>query len=113
MTLTLAVLVLGFGLSRVDSQTFDIETGVFNTLPCRLCILATVCLTQVWMMWRFINFQLRRWREYRAEQWGRRKISAVTAARGRIVRREQGHHENGLVKSENGASPRVRKTRSP
>ncbi|XP_078063473.1 translocating chain-associated membrane protein 2-like [Mustelus asterias] len=113
MTLTLTVLVVGFGLSRVEYQTFDIEKGIFNTLPIRLCILATVCITQAWMMWRFINFQLRRWREFRAEQASRRKITGVMATRGRVIRREPGHHENGLIKSENGASPRARKTKSP
>ncbi|XP_072371623.1 translocating chain-associated membrane protein 2-like [Scyliorhinus torazame] len=113
MTLTLAVLVVGFGLSRVEHQIFDIERGIFNTLPIRLGILATVCTTQAWMMWRFINFQLRRWREFRAEQAARRKITGVVAARGRVIRREPGHHENGLIKSENGASPRARKTKSP
>ncbi|XP_048392529.1 translocating chain-associated membrane protein 2 isoform X1 [Stegostoma tigrinum] len=113
MTLTLTVLVVGFGLSRVEHQTFDMERGIFNSLPIRLCILVTVCSTQAWMMWRFINFQLRRWREFQAEQASRRKIVGAMAMRGRVVRRELGHHENGLIKSENGTSPRTRKSKSP
>jgi translocating chain-associated membrane protein 1 len=28
-------------------------------------VLAAICLSQAFMMWKFINFQLRRWREQR------------------------------------------------
>lgn len=30
----------------------------------RITVLAAICLSQVFMMWKFINFQLRRWREH-------------------------------------------------
>lgn len=30
----------------------------------RISVLASICLTQAFMMWKFINFQLRRWREH-------------------------------------------------
>ncbi|XP_051868686.1 translocating chain-associated membrane protein 2 isoform X2 [Pristis pectinata] len=113
VTLTLAVLVVGFGLSRVHHQTFHVEKGIFNTLPIRLGVLLALCLPQAWMMWRFINFQLRRWRECQLEQAARRKVVGAAGTRARSQRREPGHHENGLIKSENGASPRTRKIRSP
>uniref|UniRef100_A0A8C4Q707 Translocation associated membrane protein 2 n=1 Tax=Eptatretus burgeri TaxID=7764 RepID=A0A8C4Q707_EPTBU len=64
MTLTMSVLTIGFGLARSDNRRLDIATGNFNILPIRVCCLAVVCLGQAWMMWKFINFQLRRWREY-------------------------------------------------
>uniref|UniRef100_UPI0035902C75 translocating chain-associated membrane protein 1-like isoform X3 n=1 Tax=Myxine glutinosa TaxID=7769 RepID=UPI0035902C75 len=64
MTLTMSVLTIGFGLARSDNRRLDIATGNFNTLPIRVCCLTVVCLGQAWMMWKFINFQLRRWREY-------------------------------------------------
>lgn len=32
--------------------------------PNRMTVLAAICLTQAFMMWKFINFQLRRWREH-------------------------------------------------
>lgn len=111
-TLTLAVLVMGFGLSRVQRQSLDMEHGVFNTLPIRLSVLLSVCAPQVWMMWRFINFQLRRWRQSRLEQAARRKVAVPTRPAG-ARRRDAGQHENGLIKSEDGSSPRTRKIRSP
>lgn len=30
----------------------------------RIAVLASICITQAFMMWKFINFQLRRWREH-------------------------------------------------
>ncbi|XP_072120785.1 translocating chain-associated membrane protein 2 isoform X3 [Mobula birostris] len=110
VTLTLAVLVVGFGLSRVQHQTFDVEKGIFNSLPIRLTILLAACLPQGWMMWRFINFQLRRCRESQLEQVARRR-GPVPGPRPRGQRRDAGYYENGLIKSENGASPRTRKLR--
>lgn len=34
----------------------------------RIAVLASICITQAFMMWKFINFQLRRWREHSAFQ---------------------------------------------
>lgn len=34
----------------------------------RITVLAAICLTQAFMMWKFINFQLRRWREHAQAQ---------------------------------------------
>lgn len=33
-----------------------------------MTVLAAICLTQAFMMWKFINFQLRRWREHAQAQ---------------------------------------------
>ncbi|XP_069786692.1 translocating chain-associated membrane protein 2 [Narcine bancroftii] len=113
MTLTLAVLVIGFGLSGVEHQTLDVDKGIFNTLPIRLVTLPMICAPQAWMMWRFINFQLRRWRQGQEERASRRRVGAAQGPRTRSLRRDPGHHENGLIKPENGASPRPRKVRTP
>uniref|UniRef100_A0A8C5WQ74 Translocating chain-associated membrane protein n=1 Tax=Laticauda laticaudata TaxID=8630 RepID=A0A8C5WQ74_LATLA len=64
LTLILSVLTVGFGLARAENQTLDFSSGNFNVLPIRISVLASICLTQAFMMWKFINFQLRRWREH-------------------------------------------------
>ncbi|XP_035660121.1 translocating chain-associated membrane protein 1-like isoform X1 [Branchiostoma floridae] len=63
LTVTLAVLTFWFGLGRAENQTFDLATGNFNTFLIRINCLAAISLLQVWMMWNFLNFQLRRYRE--------------------------------------------------
>ncbi|XP_043918319.1 translocating chain-associated membrane protein 2 [Protopterus annectens] len=110
-TLTLAVLAVGFGLARVEDQAFDPERGNFNTLWLRMCILLVVCATQVWMMWRFIHSQLRRWRENHLEQNMRKRIT-LSKQQPKMVKKEPGQ-ENGLIKVENGISPKAKKLKSP
>uniref|UniRef100_A0ABI7YCN7 TLC domain-containing protein n=1 Tax=Felis catus TaxID=9685 RepID=A0ABI7YCN7_FELCA len=111
--LTLAVLAIGFGLARIENQAFDPEKGNFNTLLCRLCVLLLVCAAQAWLMWRFIHSQLRHWREYWNEQSAKRRVPAAPRLPARLVKRESGYHENGVVKAENGTSPRTKKLKSP
>lgn len=111
--LTLAVLAIGFGLARMENQAFDPEKGNFNTLLCRLCVLLLVCAAQAWLMWRFIHSQLRHWREYWNEQSAKRRVPAAPRLPARLIKRESGYHENGVVKAENGTSPRTKKLKSP
>ncbi|XP_021103431.1 translocating chain-associated membrane protein 2 isoform X2 [Heterocephalus glaber] len=111
--LTLAVLAIGFGLARTENQAFEPEKGNFNTLLCRLCMLLLVCAAQAWLMWRFIHSQLRHWREYWNEQNAKRRVPAVPRLPARLTKRESGYHENGVVKAENGTSPRTKKLKSP
>ncbi|NXK07000.1 TR1L1 protein, partial [Herpetotheres cachinnans] len=75
LTLTLSVLTFGFGLARVENPDFSIADGNFNILPVRIACLAAVCLTQAWMMWKFINFQLKKWREHVKNQIPKKKIT--------------------------------------
>eukprot|EP00064_Thunnus_orientalis_P012744 superscaffoldBa00001992_g12779 len=92
-TLTLMFLAVGFGLARAENQGLDLEMGNFNTVlirsifqnnftnpsalgPFRMTVLLLVCLTQSWLLWKFIRFQLRRWREFRHEQAVRKKAAA-------------------------------------
>ncbi|KAM8847680.1 translocating chain-associated membrane protein 2 [Synchiropus picturatus] len=110
-TLTLMFLAVGFGLARSENQGFDLETGNFNTVLIRMTVLLLVCLTQSWLLWKFIRFQLRRWREFRHEQAVRKKSSKQTL---RPAKRDSvGYHENGILKAENGTSPRIKKLKSP
>lgn len=41
--------------------------------PLRMTCLAAICLTQAWMMWKFINFQLKKWREHSQNQASKKK----------------------------------------
>ncbi|XP_070533235.1 translocating chain-associated membrane protein 1-like 1 isoform X2 [Ptychodera flava] len=65
-TVTLAVLMFWFRLSKAENQEFDRASGNFNTPLIRFNVLSAICFVQAWMMWNFITFQLRRRREYLA-----------------------------------------------
>lgn len=58
---------------RVDSRQ-PAETALFSLLL-RMTVLLAVCFTQSWLLWKFIRFQLRRWREFRHEQATRKKAT--------------------------------------
>lgn len=45
----------------------------FASSPSRMTCLAAICLTQAWMMWKFINFQLKKWREHSQNQASKKK----------------------------------------
>uniref|UniRef100_A0A3Q3AXF6 Translocation associated membrane protein 2 n=1 Tax=Kryptolebias marmoratus TaxID=37003 RepID=A0A3Q3AXF6_KRYMA len=111
-TLTLMFLAVGFGLARADNQGLDVELGNFNTVLIRMIVLLLVFLTQSWLLYKFIRFQLRRWREFRHEQATRKKATTKQPLRP-LKRDSLGHHENGVLKAENGVSPRTKKLKSP
>lgn len=113
ITLTLMFLAVGFGLARSENQTLDLETGNFNTLSIRLLVLFVVCFTQSWLLWKFFRFQLSRTRELRLEQVARKRAAAKQQMQRTLKRDSVGHHENGLIKAENGTSPRLKKIKAP
>lgn len=55
----------------------------------RISVLASICMTQAFMMWKFINFQLRRWREHSSSQPQSVKKKFVSA-KGKASRKERG-----------------------
>uniref|UniRef100_A0A3P8YHX2 TLC domain-containing protein n=1 Tax=Esox lucius TaxID=8010 RepID=A0A3P8YHX2_ESOLU len=112
VTLTLMFLAVGFGLARAENQGLDWNLGNFNTLLIRMTVLIAVCLTQSWLLWKFIRFQLKRWREFRHEQAARKRATAKQTPRP-LKRDSLGQHENGVIKAENGASPRSKKIKAP
>uniref|UniRef100_A0A8C1W7H8 Translocation associated membrane protein 2 n=1 Tax=Cyprinus carpio TaxID=7962 RepID=A0A8C1W7H8_CYPCA len=113
ITLTLMFLAVGFGLARAENQTLDLEAGNFNTLPIRLLVLFMVCFTQSWLLWKFFRFQLSRTRELRLEQAARKRAATKQQMQRTLKRDSVGHHENGLIKAENGTSPRLKKIKTP
>ncbi|XP_023693890.1 translocating chain-associated membrane protein 1 [Paramormyrops kingsleyae] len=111
LTLTLSVLTFGFGLSRMENQGFSIAEGNFNILTIRISCLAAICLTQAWMMWKFINFQLKKWREHSQIQATKRK---PISPKSRPSKKDsaRGNASNGVMKSEDRTSPRARKPKT-
>ncbi|MBN3278616.1 TR1L1 protein, partial [Polyodon spathula] len=77
LTLSLSVLTIGFGLAGSEQQGLDLPSGNFNVLIVRTTVLAAICVTQAFMMWKFINFQLRRWREHAQTQSMKKKPVAT------------------------------------
>ncbi|KAF4022346.1 hypothetical protein G4228_014290 [Cervus hanglu yarkandensis] len=111
LTLILSVLTVGFGLARAENQKLDFSTGNFNVLAVRIAVLASICITQAFMMWKFINFQLRRWREHSTFQAPAvKKKPPVT--KGRSSRKGTENGVNGTVTSNGADSPRNRKEKS-
>uniref|UniRef100_A0A3Q2PR21 Zgc:113278 n=1 Tax=Fundulus heteroclitus TaxID=8078 RepID=A0A3Q2PR21_FUNHE len=111
LTLTLSVLTFGFGLPRTENHGFSLAEGNFNVLTIRMTCLAAICLTQAWMMWKFINFQLKKWREHSQNQASKKK---TVSPKSKPHKREsaRGGAANGVVKSEDKMSPRARKAKA-
>uniref|UniRef100_A0A8C8F1P3 Translocating chain-associated membrane protein n=1 Tax=Oncorhynchus tshawytscha TaxID=74940 RepID=A0A8C8F1P3_ONCTS len=108
LTLSLSVLTVGFGLSNADQQGLDLANGNFNVLIVRITVLATICVTQAFMMWKFINFQLRRWREQAQVQPVKPKKPQAPKTKSK---KDKANGVNGV--SSNGAdSPRAKKEKS-
>uniref|UniRef100_A0A8C7D3L5 Translocating chain-associated membrane protein n=1 Tax=Oncorhynchus kisutch TaxID=8019 RepID=A0A8C7D3L5_ONCKI len=108
LTLSLSVLTVGFGLSNADQQGLDLANGNFNVLIVRITVLATICVTQAFMMWKFINFQLRRWREQAQVQPVKPKKLQAPKTKSK---KDKANGVNGV--SSNGAdSPRAKKEKS-
>ena len=62
---------------------------------CRMTVLLLVCLTQSWLLWKFIRFQLRRWREFRHEQAARKR--AATKQPARPLKRDSRKHTHAQI----------------
>ncbi|XP_071001156.1 translocating chain-associated membrane protein 1-like 1 [Oncorhynchus clarkii lewisi] len=108
LTLSLSVLTVGFGLANADQQVLDLANGNFNVLFVRITVLATICVTQACMMWKFINFQLRRWREQAQAQPVKPKKPQAPKSKSK---KDKANGVNGV--SSNGAdSPRSKKEKS-
>lgn len=107
LTLSLSVLTVGFGLANAENQGFDWAAGNFNILFVRMTVLAAICLTQAFMMWKFINFQLRRWREH-AEAHILKKKQVPTKSKSK---KDKANGVNG-VNSHAADSPRAKKEKS-
>ncbi|XP_075682257.1 translocating chain-associated membrane protein 1 [Rhinoderma darwinii] len=110
LTLILSVLTVGFGLARAENQVLDISSGNFNILAIRISVLASICIAQAFMMWKFINFQLRRWREHSSPQPSQKR--KPVASKGKSSRKEKENGVNGTVTSNGADSPRSRKEKS-
>ncbi|XP_069047661.1 translocating chain-associated membrane protein 1 isoform X2 [Lepisosteus oculatus] len=109
LTLSLSVLAVGFGLAGAEQQGLDIAEGNFNVLFVRITVLAAICLTQAFMMWKFINFQLRRWRE-RAQAQAVKKKAAP--AKSRSSKKDKANGVNGALTPNGAESSRVKKEKS-
>lgn len=107
LTLSLSVLTVGFGLATSENQGFDLAAGNFNIIFVRITVLAAICLTQAFMMWKFINFQLRRWREHGQAQTLKKK-QVLTKSKSK---KDKANGVNG-VNSHAADSPRAKKEKS-
>ena len=57
------VLTFWFGLADGKSQASELEKDNFNTYPVRMGCLIGGSLIQIYLMWNYLNFQLKRLKE--------------------------------------------------
>ncbi|KAI5617133.1 translocating chain-associated membrane protein 1 [Silurus asotus] len=107
LTLSLSVLTVGFGLAGTERQGLDLAEGNYNVLFVRVTVLAAICLTQAFMMWKFINFQLRRWREHAQTSVSSKKKSSSSKGKSK-----KANGVNGSLSANGADSPRARKDKS-
>lgn len=74
--------------SSLNMETKVLVKLCLSSVP-RISVLASICMAQAFMMWKFINFQLRRWREHSSSQPQSVKKKFV-AAKGKSSRKERG-----------------------
>ncbi|KAK2814964.1 hypothetical protein Q7C36_023230 [Tachysurus vachellii] len=106
LTLSLSVLTVGFGLAGSEHQGLNLADGNYNVLFVRVTVLAAICITQAFMMWKFINFQLRRWREHAQTHTIKKKSSS---SKGKS---KKANGVNGSLSANGADSPRARKDKS-
>ncbi|XP_066532535.1 translocating chain-associated membrane protein 1 [Hoplias malabaricus] len=106
LTLSLSVLTVGFGLAGAEHQGLSVSEGNFNILFIRATVLAAICSTQAFMMWKFINFQLRRWREQTQSTTLKKKTSSTKG------KSKKANGVNGSLSANGADSPRARKEKS-
>lgn len=62
-TISIAILIVWFGLGKHDIGKIDITSGNINTQTVRIAWLSAIVLVQAWMAWNFIMSQVQRYRE--------------------------------------------------
>jgi translocating chain-associated membrane protein 1 len=56
-TISLTLLILGFGLTKLEVSSINLSTGNYNTQFMRIVWVAAIVLNQAWMCWNFIVFR--------------------------------------------------------
>ncbi|BHF63709.1 protein transport [Sparganum proliferum] len=81
----LAFLTFYYGLPQYSVPTMSVSDGNFNTWLIRLNCMLFVLLTQAHMVWTFVNYQLRKIREQKAQQ----MINAMYTTNADLQRRRE------------------------
>lgn len=72
-----------------SNSELNLLINLYLCFVSRISVLASICMAQAFMMWKFINFQLRRWREHSSSQPQSVKKKFVSA-KGKSSRKERG-----------------------
>jgi translocating chain-associated membrane protein 1 len=75
LTLGMSILVFWFGLaSEKAQQGVDFATGCYNNMFLRIVAISSVSILQIWLMWPYIQLQIR----YRNEEReAKQKVAAI------------------------------------
>lgn len=94
VTMVVIVLTFWFGLNKQpQAEEISFAEGNFNTPTLRMYALTIHSLLQAWMMWNFINFQLKRLREKNDQ------FQAAAAKKKQDELSESSSNETGTKKS--------------
>ncbi|CAK8683468.1 translocating chain-associated membrane protein 1-like [Clavelina lepadiformis] len=85
-TLVLGFLMFWFGLGRAENQGIDFASGNYNSFFIRMTSLSSLCLLQAWLMWPFLQLQVRRRRE---EKLVKKKTAALSMTKPRQSKKSQ------------------------
>ncbi|KAL7063821.1 hypothetical protein AAHC03_04601 [Spirometra sp. Aus1] len=80
-----AAYFMNYGLPQYSVPTMSVSDGNFNTWLIRLNCMLFVLLTQAHMVWTFVNYQLRKIREQKAQQ----MINAMYTTNADLQRRRE------------------------
>lgn len=100
-TISLTILIIGFGMVKAEVQYIDYPSGNYNTQFIRWMWVAAIVLNQAWMAWNFIVFQMKRYREKAQE-------SAIRKSRTVETKKPKKQAPTKSEEMQNGGSPRAK-----
>ncbi|XP_075248979.1 translocating chain-associated membrane protein 1-like 1 isoform X2 [Convolutriloba macropyga] len=110
LTFLCAFLTFWVGLSKTEIKVMDIKSGNFNTSAVRLVCLVGVFGLQTWLMWNFIQFQLKYIRD---RQIGREAQDRLAFAEGELIdSSEEGAEGNTQPNTAENTPKKTRKNKS-
>jgi len=72
-SLIFIILTFIYGLKKSELETIDLINGNFNTYPVRIGCFVLASFVQIWLMWGYINFQIKRFKEQQEQKEQERK----------------------------------------
>lgn len=105
-TISLTILIIGFGMVKAEVQYIDYPSGNYNTRLLRWTWVAAIVLNQAWMAYNFIVFQMKRYREKAHELSVKKSRETKSLVDKKKTKRDTPKKSEETV--QNGGSPRAK-----